>query len=75
MGKFLKHVFGIVDFLGVKPHAIKIHSGRFQQKRNNIEVLSKVIKLYNESKSRYDRKVLIFIENSGGVYPRWGRYK
>lgn len=36
--------FGIVDFLGVKPHAIEIHPGRFQQKRNNIKVLSKAIK-------------------------------
>lgn len=67
MEEFLKHVFSIFDFLGVKLYVIEINPSKSQ--RNNIKVFSKAIKrLYDAYKNRYNEKVLIFIENRTGQY-------
>lgn len=66
MEKFLRHVFSIVDFLGVKPYAIEIQPEKSQE--NNIKVFSKAIKrLYDEYTNKYN-ELLIFIENRTRQY-------
>lgn len=67
--KFIEHIFSIIDFFGVTPHAIEIHPGKYERGKNNIKVLSKAIDIiHTEYNLKYDEKTLIFIENRTDQY-------
>ena len=69
MNQFLKHIFSIIDFLGIEPYAIELHPGIFLEGQNNIKVFSEAINtLYSKFFEKYDKNVLIFIENRTKQY-------
>ncbi|WP_048190500.1 hypothetical protein [Methanobacterium sp. SMA-27] len=64
MNQFLKHIFSIIDFLGIEPYAIELHPGTFLEGQNNIKVFSEGINtLYTTFFEKYHKKVIIFVEN------------
>ncbi len=71
---FIKHIFSIIDFLGEIPYAIEIHPGRSLRKKNNFKNLANGIEtLNNKFYDRYNKKILVFIENRTGQQIKSGK--
>lgn len=61
--------FSIIDFLDQTPYAIEIHPGKYDNGKNNFKTLSKAVKkLHDLYYNKYNKDILIFIENRTDQY-------